>query len=328
MGSTQNTNTVFVLGAGFSFEQGYPLAGDLRKHVISFLESDRNNWHGFLEPWNGGYQKGQFYEGLQVIEGDDELPFEELLLRLKERIKAGGDGPFHITNDQIRIGVRRVLWEIHKSTQVMGTAYKNFAERIRLNQGRNSIISFNWDLQVERLLSEAEVPWCYWPVDHGPVPVIKPHGSINWNSYRRQDYSAGYMGWVPVRGTKLSYDGANPLLDHQIDDVTPQLSHMLYPGDSDLPESDEDLEPLWRYAACLLDSAEEIVFIGYSFPSYDQRSRCFFTNKVKNKAVIAINPSWNDLRKFQSILGRVAARIDFCPQSFGKCQYAQPHTDA
>ena len=320
-----NPNTVFVLGAGFSFEQGYPLASDLRNHVISFLESNRNTMRGFLKPWNGGYQRGQFYEGLEMIEGNDELPFEELLIKLKERIKTGENGPFHITNDQIRIGARRVLWEIHNSTRIVGPAYKSFAERLRLNQNGNSIISFNWDLQAERLLNEAGIPWCYWPVGRAEViPVIKPHGSINWNSYRRQGYSADYTGWTTVHGTRLSYDSANPLLDHELDDVIPQLSHLLYPGDSDRPESDNDLELLWRDASYLLDDAEEIVFIGYSFPSYDQHSRYFFTNKVKNKTVIAINPSSNDLQKLHNILGEVAGQINLCPQSFGKCRYAQP----
>ena len=261
-----------------------------------------------------------------MIEGDDELPFEELLIKLKERITTGENGPFHITNDQIRIGIRRVLWEIHNSTQVVGPAYKNFAERLRLNQSGNSIISFNWDLQAERLLNEARIPWCYWPVGHGrALPVIKPHGSINWNSHRRQDYRADYSGWKSVRGTGLSYDCANPLRDHQLDYVVPQLSHLLYPGDSDQPEADNDLEPLWRDAAYLLDDAEEVVFIGYSFPSYDPHSRYFFANKVKNKTVIAINPSSDDLDKLYNIVGGVAAQLNACPQPFGKCRYAQPH---
>ena len=117
-------DTVFVLGAGFSVEQGFPLARDIRQDVISFLNSERNPQQGFLRPGNGGYPEGQFYAGLGMIEEDGELPFEELLIKLAERLKQGDAGPCRQTDEQLRIGARRVLWEIHNSIEQVEPAYK------------------------------------------------------------------------------------------------------------------------------------------------------------------------------------------------------------
>lgn len=324
MSSTQNI--VFVLGAGFSFEQGYPLTRDLREKVISFLKSEDNDRRRFLDSWNGGYQKGQFFEGLHMVEGDNELAFEELLLKLKERIKSGDKGPFYITNDEMRIGARRVLWEIENARCLLKPAYKNFGDWLRLNRKRSGIISFNWDLLAERIVKEAGVPWCYWLGEEEALPVIKPHGSINWNRYLRNGLIAHYPCWTRIRGTGLSFDDKNPFSDCQLDDVVPQLSHLLYPGDSDAPKSDDDLEAIWRDASRLLERAREVVFIGYSFPNYDQYSLCFFRDRMKNKRVTVINPSLADLQKFKRVLGTVGAEVDFRQKSFGKCEYAQPDT--
>ena len=78
-------NTAFVLGAGFSVEQGYPLAYTMRNQVIDFLVSEQHpEYWGFMKPGNGGYSAGQFYEGLQTTDPKEELGFEELLLKLAQ----------------------------------------------------------------------------------------------------------------------------------------------------------------------------------------------------------------------------------------------------
>ena len=135
-------NTVFVLGAGFSVEQGYPLARDMRQHVISYLKSGQNLRRGYLKPWSGGLPKGQFYAGLEMVEGDGELPFEELLIKLTQRLKQRDAGPCHQTDELLRIGARRVLWDIHNSIDQVDPAYKNFAAWLRTDWHRHGVIAF------------------------------------------------------------------------------------------------------------------------------------------------------------------------------------------
>ena len=172
-------NTVFVLGAGFSVEQGYPLARDMRQHVISYLKSGQNLRRGYLKPWSGGLPKGQFYAGLEMVEGDGELPFEELLIKLTQRLKQRDAGSCHQTDELLRIGARRVLWDIHNSIDQVDPAYKNFAAWLRTDWHRHGVIALNWDLLLEQVLCQESVPWHYCLTAQGRLPVIKPHGSIN-----------------------------------------------------------------------------------------------------------------------------------------------------
>ena len=82
-------NTVFVLGAGFSVEQGYPLARTMKEELIKFLKSERHSeYQGHMEPGSGEHSEGQFYAGLKMIEQTEgELQFEELLLKLAAWLK-------------------------------------------------------------------------------------------------------------------------------------------------------------------------------------------------------------------------------------------------
>ena len=77
-----------------------------------------------------------------------------------------------------------------------------------------------------------------------------------------------------------------------------------------------------------MDKAEQIVFIGYSFPYYDDYSRRFFKETARGKNIIAVNPSKCDLERFKCVLGTAAAGMALYEETFGDCQFAQPATDA
>ena len=148
-------NTVFVLGAGFSFEQGYPLAREMRQRVIDFLEEEQHiAYYGYMKPWHGNYSRGSFYEGLFRTDPNELLQFEELLIELQEKTRRGLSGPFCITDDVLRRGARRLLWSIQDSDEHLLPAYTYFADRIGKEWHRYGVISFNWDLQVERVLHQ------------------------------------------------------------------------------------------------------------------------------------------------------------------------------
>jgi len=59
----------FVLGAGFSFEAGFPLVRGLRKEVISLIEAEKHpSWEPHLRPHLHGYPEGQFYAGCNAVD--------------------------------------------------------------------------------------------------------------------------------------------------------------------------------------------------------------------------------------------------------------------
>ena len=319
-------NTVFVLGAGFSVEQGYPLVNQMKNDIICFLNKEQHSsYRTFMQPGDGGCERGRFFDGLEKIDESGELQFEELLLKLLEKIKCKNEDPYLRTNEVLRIGARRLLWEIYRSVIDVNLTYKFFANQFRAAWHQNGIISFNWDLQAERLLHQAGVPWHYDVTAQGRLPVIKPHGSINWSGYLRKNLLPFYSKWQPIRpGSKLSFDCNDPLENPDKDGIHPNLSYMIFPGD---PEYDEDSKLLWKDAASLMDRAEKVVFIGYSFPQYDKCSREFFKTNVRGKRLVAVNPSPDHLREFETVLGGEAAEIELRKEIFSKCPYAKPTND-
>ncbi len=324
----QVLNTVFVLGAGFSCEQGYPLVRAMKDEVICFLNRKKHvSYWARMQP-DCRYAEGRFYADL---EGYEELPFEELFLKLAERLKCKSEDPYPCTSEVLRIGAVGRLWEVHESCKDIKQQYKNFAKQLWTKWTkwkRCGIISFNWDLQAERLLEQAEVRWGYSLNAKEWLPVIKPHGSINWSGHLREGSLPLYSGWQPIRAdSKLSFYRVNPLANPDLDNIHPNLRYMIFPGDPNLSDSDEDVALLWDDAACLLDNAEEVVFIGYSFPDYDTYARRFFRNRVQGKKVIAVNPSKCDLQKFESLLGAEAAKTESREEKFSGCPYSQPTTD-
>ncbi len=319
-------NTVFVLGAGFSVEQGYPLVRHMKNEVICFLSREQHSsYWGFMQPWDGGYEKGRFFDGIEKIDANEKLQFEELLLKLSEQPKCRSEDPYLRTNEVLRIGAARRLWEIHESCTDVKPPYKNFARQLLTAWHRRGIISFNWDLQAERLLHQAKVPWHYDVTAQGRLPVIKPHGSINWNRYLQEGLHTSYPFWQPIRtDSRLSSNCDDPLANPG---NFPNLNYMIFPGDPDLPESDEDVGLLWEDAGRLMDKADEVVFIGYSFPHYDQHSSKFFKDRVRGKKIVAVNPSPDHLHEFKSVLGAEAAEIELRKETFLDCPYAQPTID-
>ena len=218
----------------------------------------------------------------------------------------------------LRTGVARLLWKIHNSIEEVAPAYKNFAAWLGMEQ-QHGIISFNWDLQAELLLQQAHIPWSY-SLASG-VPIIKPHGSINWNGYRREKLLADYP-WQPVGpSSMLSFDPNKPLSNPDESGINRNLNYMLFPGDPDLPEFDEDVRLLWRDASCLIDRADMVVFVGYSLPDYDSYARKFFKDSLHGKNIIVVNPSTDDLRRFTSVFGTDA---QLRHEKFLECPYAQP----
>jgi hypothetical protein len=189
----------------------------------------------------------------------------------------------------------------------MEVAYTNFATRL-VENGWN-VITFNWDILVEKALAEIGAAWAYsTSAGRGTVAVIKPHGSINWSSFSQNpNLSAEYPDWLPIEpGSTLSFDSANPLANPDMQEINPRLRYCLYPGDPDHPEFHADLDKLWRDAESVLAGSEAVVFVGYSLPSYDSFTRGFLQRTCAGKLVEVYDPSQKTLDAFVGAFPRAA----------------------
>ena len=315
-------NTTFVLGAGFSVDAGLPLMRDLRGRVLRFIEFDRHSSYAtHLRPIYE-YPQGQFYAGLDELDPSRELHFEELFSQLR---RINGDpnyvGPAYVTEWVLRVGCARMFWCLHRLNPFPESDYRNFASWLGHAGGRTTIVSFNWDVVIETALTEAGISWSYSLSRPAVIPVLKPHGSINWNGYLRKSYRNDSGLWYPLElGSGLSYMAATPLKNPDQQVINPDLAYAIFPGDPDLPEQDEDLRRTWRDVKAALAASEKVVFIGYSLPDYDCFAGEFFREHTARKEIEVYNASDGDLQKYKRLS---AAALGLHQAGFGSCPYAR-----
>ena len=240
--------TTFILGAGFSAAAGFPLVRGLRERVVDFLHADRHPIYDVFLHAGQGFKDGQFAEGINQVDPHSDLAFEELLSALQTACKsAGPSSPCHLALKVLRYGCARLFWKQQNELLKAPTVYENFARRFfKASDARNNaVVSFNWDLVMERALCDTRTPWLYCS-SHGPVAVLKPHGSINWSSYLESGGQCDYAGWQRVSAQSvLSYDASAPLNDPDPQEINPDFRYMLFPGDPELPEEAAKATLIW-----------------------------------------------------------------------------------
>ena len=318
-------STTFILGAGFSVAERFPLVRGLKELVI---ESIRNVQHPLdeaaLRPGRG-FKYGEFDEGLKLADPDGTLGFEEVLIALRRaRAHARTDDPRHRTELALKAGCARILWQRHKSVSKISRCYETFAQQFfkSADQRRNAVISFNWDILLERSLCDLNVPWKYHLWGAGVVPVLKPHGSINWNSYRQTGSRCEYPGWTPIApNSDISFDELRPLLDPDPQEVSRDLRFMLYPGDPELPKQNRDLGLVWSDVEEALETRDEILFIGYSLPEYDSYATSVFQKFADSKLISVYNPSPEHLERFHAVFSN---QVRLFAQTFEESPYGRP----
>jgi hypothetical protein len=111
--------TTFILGAGFSAEQQFPLMRDLKDRVIHFIEAE------------------QHYRYADHIHPDGNLS-----AHLKQNEPYD---PCCVTNQVLGIGVARLFWCITFFIQRFEDCYTNFAHGLMKSNGAWRVVNFNWD---------------------------------------------------------------------------------------------------------------------------------------------------------------------------------------
>jgi hypothetical protein len=298
---SSSVSRTFVLGAGFSAYAQFPLIRDLKSRVLQTLQ--QNSLRDLFRPL-----EDQFRTALSETDPDGTLGFEELLIALLKRSRqARSEDPCHVALALLRTGCSRLLWEIQDGIGGASPCYENFAGWMRLAprlKPRSAILSFNWDLLAERLLSNATIPWLYSASEPAVVPVLKPHGSINWSCHLREKLQADYPNYLPIMPTsELTYDCMNLFSDPFRGEVNADLRYMIFPGDPELPANDKDVELIWKAAERVIAAREALIFVGYSLPAYDSHSLRFFKRSSHGKQVEAFTPSREHLERFQKELG-------------------------
>jgi hypothetical protein len=288
---------VFVLGAGASLHAGYPLAAEMG----SCLEA----WISKLSPEHP--HRICLQQIVDVYGAVDN--FESILADLMTCPPGSRAAALAVTTRHCLLASLKGAIGDHFDAIRSAPAplYDGLARVLRRG---DSVITFNYDLGVERALRTAGL----WDIRTGygfaigdgeeqsPVEVLKLHGSTNWGALLfggmngTSQVNGNSLGYRPVLFFRpdLEYLGYGQFVDPLCSRlnaavilpamVMPALPKHFYFSTTYGKEWKDFWDGLWQRAEDNIENADELVLVGYSLPAADERARAILLGTA-NKAV-------------------------------------------
>ena len=283
------TQKVFFLGAGFSkaVNSNYPLMDELTKQVFERLEKESVRKH------------------LDEIPEQVKQNIESLLTYLSTDFPWKTDTTKY-ANLALYAAIIQILSDIfsnyaqqEQKRHYSNTVFGQFSNAVLRYPNIYHFITLNYDVLLEQLLSER----CYRPMPHfqhayqdfysypiswvgdresthtssrvafshvASSKILKLHGSANWfwagESPSDILYYQDWMFQDPSRMTR----GLKPYIIPPVQDKNAFYNHIA-------------IRSLWQQAAQLLEKADEIYIIGFSFPQTDLAVKYLFQSALRNR---------------------------------------------
>jgi hypothetical protein len=288
----QRRKVLYFLGAGASYGAGataqvqgggtirIPTQRDFWETFLRFSknQASRNNIESFLFRYFMGYGKvpsrSKLAERRRMLNGID---VEEVFTFLSERTFAPSTSP------QLRTYAAKV-WQDLVTT--IGDVFRRFKANSKTKhvyrtllrnhiRSYDGIVSFNYDTIFEDSLP-IRYAWAYEGIEkcQGRLPIIKPHGSVNWalNDANAVIREPTPKRCVLVAPTHLKFITGPKENGHDIEST----------GYLDQATA---IQKVWGALEREMRDARALVFIGYSFPMAD----LYFSSLLRS--VIAIRDS-------------------------------------
>jgi hypothetical protein len=295
---TPGRGRVFVIGAGVSASCGIAVANQILREAVMRMED------------TDSAKTSRIHDLLRYLYPNFEIrlrnyPNIEDFLNLLEMAKRFNSEEF-ITSSLWSV---RRLNEVKRHTLRAVTDYlwdrmadkrkqQNISEFANgnLREG-DTIITFNWDLTLERALEEyrGDPGFLYTYSDKREekhFTLLKPHGSIDWFAKK------AVHGLVPEKnlGTlddQLCYYPRFNRADHpRLLEVPP----VIVPPVALKQFGFDFLKRTWRFVYRAISRAKELYMIGYSLPREDQFARLVFRRAIRNNILKARTRSAQPVR--------------------------------
>lgn len=281
--------TVYVFGAGASFDAGYPLCSELGGKLLTFMCDSTNPWIRA----GGEFFQDKFGRSPNMEEMITEIEFRvESLRDSREPEERAERGKFANHKGSLAAALREFFGAIRGSHS---GSYAVFAKNI-VKSG-DTIVTFNYDDILDHELRHSGI----WNVSTGygfslghdesasEILLLKLHGSVNWlislfggavsgtflanpiNSMgeapviHRADLR--FLGYEEFAGRIYESGGAPPCL------ILPGRSKYFFYDTSFGREFSEFWGSLWLQAERAMQGCERVVICGYSLPEADARAR-------------------------------------------------------
>jgi hypothetical protein len=262
------------------------------------------------------------------VPNQESLGFEELLKRLRQAATSD-QHPAIDALRALRTACAREFWDRQDAISNPPVCYANFARWVNraISGPGNAVVTFNWDLLAEQSIAQSGANFTYGlqcsetgqPLI-GLVPVLKPHGSINWSEHPRRGRVSQYKGWRSIGpGSSFVYDERSPFSNPFPDEIN-ETRWMILPGDNESTGEDSSPALIWADVEKAIAERDMLVFIGYSMPPSDLKSRNFFGEHGRGKLVEVHTRSRTNLGGFQEVFGTNFVHYD---QRFEDSLYGQ-----
>ncbi|WP_421938094.1 SIR2 family protein [Phenylobacterium sp.] len=191
---------IYVLGAGFSAAAGVPMAAELWREILKrgLLIGGRGG--KFREDLDAYLEYRRLCDGMELTY--EAIDLEELMgfLDIEHHLGLRGKDTWSSDGNEGQMVIKSLIGQIlSERTPAAGAVpdlYVDFARRLQPN---DIVLTFNYDVLLERALDQAGVPYRLFPYrfkelhayggtlddSRHEVIVLKVHGSVDWFDDRR-----------------------------------------------------------------------------------------------------------------------------------------------
>lgn len=294
-------NLVIILGAGASFEFGAPLMKDFYRVASEIFVNSEDKTikehFSIVFEFINRLQKAQAKANIDLhnieqvytaLEMAKLLGLEHLRASGKSWSKMEDSMRFFLTHN---IESRSLLppspnmHAHHQNSQDparLGMKKPNFSAvaghiQVLKKYGWNvSILSFNYDLVTEAVLSQQhiKVDYCLDKReninDNNIVPLLKLHGSINWQpENKNRQVSIKVTPYEDLGNYKNSHLYSTTLNNKVVTNISKHFTPFVIPPVWNKATYQSSLSKVWKTAAKKLSEASHVYCLGYSLPVTD-----------------------------------------------------------
>ena len=281
---------VYVVGAGFSAGLGYPLTSDLLFRLWDKIENDglKNKLKNVIRFHHPSFRPEKFATFPNVEQLLSEMLVNEQLFDASRQYEGKfAKGDLQKLQKDLLLKIADWFHKISQTRQQNATNLAWLAQfRENVRKDNAAIISFNWDLELDRLLFEGNPNSASYGFSNGssnqPI-LLKPHGSLNWfeeeqgkflkDSKRVQIFKSkgndAVYAFLEFRAPISSKDRI----------YTPLIIPPVYLKNFEKPV----FKALWKNCTSVLSKAKRIVFLGYSMPSADLHAQFIMRSGFHNQ---------------------------------------------
>jgi hypothetical protein len=325
------TRRVYIVGAGFSAGLGFPVTADLLSLALARMPADQQRLlKRILEFHFPDFRPNDVrtYPNIEDVLTRIRINIDlfDATRRWEGRLKIA-----HLEAAERDLLYVLVQWFHQIRTEIRDPSpewLETFVRKVKEEQA--TIISFNWDLVLDVLLSDKAPGQAFYGMGlrvKKAIYLLKPHGSLNWYGHEyAQHFSpdSASLLWKPTRPEHERFDSVwlfrhfrAPITKVPGRQYAPKIVPPTYLKSFEHPFFRE----IFRLAVERMGEAKEVFFLGFSMPQYDYHAefllRCGFhaqrdglivrakrrTRAIGPARVIVVNPDDKAAERVRRVLG-------------------------